>query len=118
MGFDEINSMTKYFKKRMEMNGSIYVKIPLRSSAILNIENDDRYCLPWSKLSSLHPCNKNHPNRISKYRQHFFESNIEGFDFSNDFKGSDFQKFEKLINLTTILFELNFSEIKINGNIH
>ena len=42
--FDKINSMTIYFYKSNEMNGSIYVKIPLRSNAILNIENNDKYC--------------------------------------------------------------------------
>ena len=37
--FDEINSMTKYFFKTTEMNESIYVKIPLRPSPIINNEN-------------------------------------------------------------------------------
>ena len=35
--FDKINSMTVYFYKTVEMNGSNYAKIPLRSNAILNI---------------------------------------------------------------------------------
>ena len=42
--FDMINSMTIYFYKTDEMNGSSYIKIPLRSNAILNIENNDKYC--------------------------------------------------------------------------
>ena len=41
---DEINSMIAYFYKTGEMNGLSYVKCPLISSAILNIENDDKYC--------------------------------------------------------------------------
>ena len=36
--FDKNNSMTVYFYKTGEMNGFSYVKTPLRSSAILNIE--------------------------------------------------------------------------------
>ena len=61
--FDMINSMTFYFYKTSEMNGSNYIKIPLRSSnAILNIENNDKYCFLWSILASLYPCNNNHPN--------------------------------------------------------
>ena len=40
--FHKINSMTIYFYKTGEMNGLRYVKIPLRSSAILNIENIDK----------------------------------------------------------------------------
>ena len=67
--FDKINSMTVYFYKTTEMNGSNYVKIPLRSNAILNVENKDKYCFLWSILAYLHPCNNNHPNRVSNYRQ-------------------------------------------------
>ena len=40
--FDKINSMSLYFYKTVEMNGSNYVKIPLRSNGILNIENNDK----------------------------------------------------------------------------
>ena len=64
------------------MNGSNYVKIPLRSNAILNIENIDKYCFIWSILARLHLCNNNHPNRVSNYRQNFHELNINGYDFS------------------------------------
>ena len=46
------------------MNGSNYVKIPLRSNAILNIENNDNYCFIWSILAHLYPFNINHLNRI------------------------------------------------------
>ena len=60
--FDKINSMIVYFYRTGELNGSNYVKIPLRSSAILNIENDDKYCFLWSILAHLHPCNINQPN--------------------------------------------------------
>ena len=76
--FDKINSMIIYFYKTTEMNGSNYVKIPLRSSAILNIENNDKYCFLWSILAYLHPCDNNHPNRVSNYRQCFNELNIQG----------------------------------------
>ena len=46
--FDKINSMTVYFYITGELNGSNYVKIPLRSNAILNFENIDTYCFLWS----------------------------------------------------------------------
>ena len=87
--FDKINSMTIYFYKTGELNGSIFVKIPLRINAILNTENNDKFCFVWSILASLHPCNKNHPNRVSNYKQYFNELNIQGFDFTNGFKCSD-----------------------------
>ena len=63
--FDKIISMTVYFYKTGELNGSNLVKIPLRSNAILNIETNDKYCFLWSILAYLHPCNNNHPNRVS-----------------------------------------------------
>ena len=49
------------------MNGSNYVKSPLRSSAIQNYESDDKYFFVWLVLASLHSCEKKHPKRISRY---------------------------------------------------
>ena len=90
------------------MNGSSYVKIPLRISALLNIENSDKYCYLWSILATLHPCQNNYPCRFSIYRQLFDEVNIQGFDFSKGFKCSDVHKFEKLNSLSINIFELSF----------
>ena len=90
------------------MNGSNYIKIPLRSNAILNVENNDKYCFLWSILAYLHPCNGNHPNRVSNYRQSFNELNIQGFDCSKGFRCSDVHKFNDLNNLSVNIFELNF----------
>ena len=53
--------MTIYFHKTGEMNGRSYGKIPLKSAAILNIENDDKYCFIWSISAKLHLCNNNNP---------------------------------------------------------
>ena len=91
--------MAVSFYKPGELNGSIFFKLPLRSNAILNIENKDKYCSLWSILAYLHPCSKNHPNRVSNYRQSFFESNPEGFDFTHGFGCSDVHRFNKLNNL-------------------
>ena len=66
--FDKKNSMTVNFYKTVELNGFNYVKIPLRSNAILNTENIDKYCFLWSVLVYLHPCKNNHPNGVSNYR--------------------------------------------------
>ena len=97
--------MTIHFHKTTEMNVSSYVKIPLRSSAILNIENDDNYFFIWSILASLHPCNNSHLNRVSINRKYFDELIIDGFDFSIGFKCSDVHKVEKLTNLSINVFE-------------
>ena len=84
--FDKNNSMTVYFYKTGKLNDSNFVKILLRSNAILNKQNFDKNCFLWSVLAYLHPCNNNHPNRVTNYRQNFKELNIEGFHFTNGFK--------------------------------
>ena len=106
--FDKINSKKVRFYKTGELNGSSYVKIPLRSNAFTNIKNNDKYCFLWSILADLYPCESDHPNRVSNYKIFFKELNIEGFDFSNGFKCSDVHKLENLNDLSINIFELNF----------
>ena len=67
--FDKINSMKISFYKTTELNGSSYVKIPLRSSAILNFQSNDKYCFIWSILASRHQCENTHPSRVNNYLQ-------------------------------------------------
>ena len=105
---DKINSMKISFYKTTELNGSFYVKIPLRSNATLNIQNNDKYCFIWSILASLHPCENTHPSRVNNYLQYFNELNFQGFDFTNGFKCSDVHKFNELNNLSVNIYELNF----------
>ena len=69
--------MATYFCKTTELNGSSFVKFPLRFSAILH---DDNYCLLWPTIASVHLCESSHPKGISNYRQLFNELNIVGFD--------------------------------------
>ena len=93
------------------MDGSSYVKIPLRSSGRLNIKNDDKYCFLWSILASLYPC-ENNSNIVSSYRKYFNKLNIERFDFTNGFRCSDMYRFEKLNNLSINIYELGFDQNK------
>ena len=105
---DKINSMTIYFYKTGDINGSNYVKIPLRLNVILKIEYYDKYCFIWSILARLHHCINNHPYRVSNYKQYFDELNINGSDFTNVFKCSDVHRFNELNNLSVNIFEINF----------
>ena len=95
------------FYKTGELDGSSYVKNPLRSNALINNKNKDKYCFIWSISDSFHlyivP-----PNRVSNYKPHFNELNINGFDFTNGFKCNDFHKFETLKNFSVNIVELNF----------
>ena len=111
--FQRVDSMTISFYDTGSMDGSSYVKVPIRSSAILNIQNDDNYCFIWSILAKLHPISdsKNgHGVRVSNYEPYFNELNIEGFDFSNGFRCSDMYRFEKLNNLSINIYELGFKQ--------
>ena len=106
--FDRNNSMKISFVKTGELNGTSYVTIPLRSSAMLNIQNNDKKCFIWSILASLHPCENNHFNRVSNYNQYFNELNIDDFDFTNGFQCSDMHRFEKLTIISIKIYELKF----------
>ena len=106
--FDKINSMKLSIYKSTELDGTSYVKIPLRSNAILNIQNNDNYCFTWSFLPSLHPCENTHPSRVNNYLQYFNELNFQSFDFTNGFKCSDVHRFNELNNLSVNIYELNF----------
>ena len=106
--FDKIISMKISFYKTTELDGTSYVKIPLRSNAILNIQNNDEYCFIWSILASLHPCGNDHPNRVNSYVQYFNELNFQNFDFTIGFKCSDVHRFNE-INISSVkIYELNF----------
>ena len=111
--FDTIDSITVYFYKAGELKGSEYIKIPLRSNAILNIENLAKQCFLWSTLVYLHSCNNNHPNRVSNSKQIFNKLNIDGFDFSRGFRCSDVQNFIEVSSLSINIFELNYYQDQI-----
>ena len=96
------------FYKTVELNSTSYVKIPLRSNAILNVQNNDKYCFVWSILASLYPCENTHPSRVNNYIQYFNELNFQSFDFTNGFKCSDVHRFNELNNLSVNIYELNF----------
>ena len=106
--FDKINSMKISFYKTIELNGTSYVKIPLRSNAILNVKSNDKYCFIWSILASLYPCENNNSSRVNNYVQYFNELNFQSFDFTNAFKCSDVHRFNELNNLSVKIYELNF----------
>ena len=61
--------------------------------------------ISWSILAHLYPCGNASPNRVSFFTQYFHEFNIDGFDFSNEFKCSDVYQCKKLNNLSINIFE-------------
>ena len=106
--------MKTLFYKTGELNGSSFVKIPLRSSAILIIQNNDKYCFLWSKLAHLHPCDNSNRTRVKKISKYFNEVNSDGFVFKKRFECSDVQKLNELIILSVNIYEINFyQDVKI-----
>ena len=105
--FDKFSSMKIGFYKTSELNGSSYVKIPLRSNALMNSKIYNKYCFFRSILAYLPPCENYHPNRVSNYKQYFDKLNIEGFDLVNGYKCSDVHNFQKLKSVYITIFELN-----------
>ena len=106
--FDKNVSLLKHFYETTELNGSSYVKVPLRSPCILKTEIDDNYCYLPSLIASLYPCESSHPNRAAISGQNLNGINVDGFDLTIGFKYTDDHNFEKLGNLSTNTFELNF----------
>ena len=97
--FDKNNSIKIRFSKTGELNGSSYVKNPLRSNAILNLE----------KMIIIVSFGQNsHPSRVLTFIQCFNELNIHGFAFSNGFKCCHDHKFANLNILSINKFELTF----------
>ena len=84
------------------------------SNAILNLENNDKYCFLWSISASLHPRDNSNPSRVKIHRQHFIELDIDGFDFKNGFRCSDVHKFEKIKKLSIDFIESNFYQDQNN----
>ena len=100
--------MKRSFYKTGELNGTSYVKIQLRSNAILNTENSKKYCFIWSILAYLHPCENSHPSRVIKLVTIFNEINFQNFDFTNGFKCSDVHRINELNIFSVNIYEINF----------
>ena len=86
----------------------------MRSNAIMNIENKDKYCFLMSLLAFSCLCYNNQRNRVSNLKQNFDELNIRALDFTNGFKCSDVHKLKEMNNLTVTIFALNFYQDQNN----
>ena len=106
-----INHLKIYFHKTNPINGMTYVEFPIRTNAIINIQNNDTYCFLWSILACLYPVNEN-PHRVSKYIPYKNELNIANIDFSYGMKITDIDKFENLNKQLSIKVFLNIQKKK------
>ena len=88
----------------------------MRSNAILNIENDEKFCFVWSILAHLQPIafvKNGHQARVSNYRQYFEELKIEGFVFTNGYKCSDTHRYDRSNQLPVNLYKYYFDQVQI-----
>ena len=105
-----INHLKLYFHKTNPINGQTYIKLPIRTKSILNIQNNDTYCFVWSILAAIHPVDKD-PQRVSKYEPYRNELDISNIDFTNGMRIIDIPKFENLNNQLSInVFEYSKEE--------
>ena len=99
-----------YFHKTNALKGMTYVKFPIRTNSILNVQNVDTYCFLWSILASIHPVDKN-PQRVSKYEPYRDELNIDNIDLTYGMRITDIPRFEILNPTLTInVFEYSTEE--------
>ena len=105
-----INHLKINFHKTNSMNGMTYKKFPIRTNAILNIQNNDTYCFLWSILANIHPVDKD-PQRVSKYIPYQKELKKNSIDFTNGLKIVGIPRFENLNNTLSInVFQYNTDE--------
>ena len=105
-----INHLKICFHKTKALNGMTYIKFPIRTNSILNIQNADTYCFLWSILANIHPVDKGH-QRVSKYEPYRDELNITNIDFTNGMRIVDIPRFERLNPTLSInVFEYSTEE--------
>jgi hypothetical protein len=91
----------------MRIQGSSYCELPEwinKKKCCLNIENDDDKCFMWSVLANKHPIDsKDHPYRVSKYKQYEDELNLKDIKFPMTI--GQLEKFERQNNTPINVFE-------------
>ena len=119
--FDSIKKLTVKMFIYHDIRASSYCKLPKsfsNSKSIVNIQNNDNYCLLWSILAHKYKVDS-HRERVSHYENHFHELNQGDIQFPMKIK--DIPTFERLNNLNINVFELSandktFSPKYINKN--
>ena len=94
---------------RNKLGGS-YVELPIKTSAILNIDNTgDDFCFVWSILAYLHPTH-DHPNRVNNYKPYINELNLTGINFPISYEGVE------QYNKQNPQIQVNVFELKLEAN--
>ena len=62
--FQTIIYLENEIYKTLGIRGNSYFKLPFRSITLLNIQNENNFCLIWSILAKLYPTD-DHVERVS-----------------------------------------------------
>jgi hypothetical protein len=79
---DRVVELFINFAKYQPFRGGSYIDLPAAiesRKAVINIKNNDDYCLRWSIHASRHPADKN-PQRPSKYRNYWDTLDFSGVE--------------------------------------
>jgi len=111
--FNEISSITLNLGLYKTPIGGTYIKLPVKSNVILNIQNfNDDKCILWSLLAYLHPIKTtNHPCRVSSYKPFINEININHKDIKFPIDDRGIETLQRLNpNIPFNIFEIDCDE--------
>ena len=105
--YEGLESITITISQNSRARGSSFIELPktiANKKATINVHNySDQKCFLWAILSIKHKVDgKNHPNRVSHYKQYEKELNFKDIDFPVKIK--DISKFERQNNIAINVF--------------
>lgn len=111
---EKINYVGLKIVSVVSIAGSSYFKNSLIESckSVLNIQNKDQKCFLWCIAAHLHPTDKGHPYRTSRYKDYINDFVVDGIEFP--VKVSDVPKFERMNNLSINVFGIEKGLLIIN----
>ncbi|XP_033761654.1 uncharacterized protein LOC117343421 [Pecten maximus] len=115
---DKVLKIQIHLARYKPLKASSYIPLPnkLRTKhAIINVQNKDKKCFLWSVLAALHPT-KNHPERVSKYKQ--FETELDFTGISSPVSMVDIPKFEtqNQISINVLGYEKGLFPVHVTKN--
>ena len=96
----EIN-IFKYQALKKHMGSYIEIPKSLQRQGLINIKNDDNYCIIWSYIRYINPLNKN-PNRIIKKDKELFNNiyeKLKYFEFPLKINKNNIEKIEDILEI-------------------
>ncbi|XP_046735002.1 uncharacterized protein LOC124404714 [Diprion similis] len=111
----EIINLTVNINKYVPLQGGVFTYTPLPKDiqdkkAVVNICNNDSYCLLRSVTAALFPANNSHPDRVSSYPHFSSVLRYDGLNFPMSL--DQIPKFEKLNDLSINVYSIDYTDKK------